>query len=162
MAPNGYSLATIQECIGHELGISDWLTISQERIDQFAACTGDDQWIHVDVERARRESPYGSTIAHGYLILALLPQFLYAIGLVPAGVAQAINYGIGQVHFLAPVKPGARIRDRAMLLAAEEKGHGRVLVTVQNTVEIEGEDKPAMIAETLALFIGRGQQGATI
>jgi acyl dehydratase len=155
MAPNGYTLATIQECIGHELGVSDWLTIDQERINQFAECTGDRQWIHVDVERARRESSYGSTIAHGYLILALLPQFQYAIGLAPAGVAQAINYGIGQVRFLAPVKPGARIRVRAMLLAVEDKGSGRVLLTVRNTVEIEGEDKPAMIAETLALLIGR-------
>src|SRR5262245_54262636 len=78
MAPEGYALATIQEYVGHELGISDWLMVDQARIDQFAACTGDQQWIHVDVERARRESPYGSTIAHGYLILALLPQFQYA------------------------------------------------------------------------------------
>jgi acyl dehydratase len=155
MAPDEYSLATIQEFIGHELGVSDWLTIDQERIDAFAECTGDQQWIHVDVERARRESPFGSTIAHGYLILALLPQFLYAIGLVPAGLAQVVNYGIGQVRFLAPVKPDARIHDRAMLLAAEDKGVGRVLVTVRNTVEIDGEDKPAMIAETLALLIAR-------
>jgi acyl dehydratase len=155
MAPEGYTLATIQEYVGHELGVSDWLTVDQEQINEFADCTGDQQWIHVDVERARRESPYGSTIAHGYLILSLLPQFLYAIGLVPAGVAQAINYGIGQARFLAPVKAGARIRDRATLLAAEDKGGGRVLMTVRNTVEIEGEDKPALIAETLALFIGR-------
>jgi MaoC like domain len=87
MAPDGYSLATIQEYVGHELGISDWLTIDQDRINAFAECTGDQQWIHVDVERTRRESPFGSTIAHGYLILALLPQFLDAIGLVPAGLA---------------------------------------------------------------------------
>lgn len=155
MAPNGYALATIQDYVGRELGVSDWLTIDQERINEFAECTGDRQWIHVDVERARRDGPFGSTIAHGYLILALLPQFQYAIGLVPAGVAQAVNYGIGHVRFLAPVKPGARLRDRAMLLAAEDKGGGRVLITVRNTVEIDGEDKPAMIAETIALLIGR-------
>lgn len=155
MAPQGYALATIQEYVGQELGISDWLTVDQERINQFAACTGDQQWIHIDVERAKRESPYGSTIAHGYLILALLPQFQYAIGLVPAGVAQAINYGVGQARFLAPVKPGARIRDRVTLLAAEDKGDGRVLITTRNTVEIEGESKPALVAETLALLIGR-------
>ena len=155
MAPEGYALATIQEYVGHELGVSDWLTIDQERINQFATCTGDQQWIHVDVERARRESPYGSTIAHGYLILSLLPQFQFAIGLVPTGVAQAINYGIGQVRFLAPVKPGARVRDRVTLLATNDKGDGRVLVTTRNTVEIEGQDKPALIAETLALLIGR-------
>ena len=155
MAPEGYTLATIQEFIGHELGVSDWLTVDQARIDQFAACTGDQQWIHVDVERASRESPYGSTIAHGYLILALLPQFQYAIGLIPAGVTQAINYGVGQVRFLAPVKPGARIRDRVTLLATDDKGDGRVLITTQNTIEIEGEGKPALVAETLALLIGR-------
>jgi acyl dehydratase len=155
MAPDGYTLATIQEFIGHELGVSDWLTIDQERINEFAECTGDDQWIHIDAERARRESPYGSTIAHGYLILALLPQFLYSIGIVPDGVAQAINYGLGQARFLAPVKPGARIRDRVTLLAAEDKGDGRVLITTRNTVEIEGEGKPALVAETLALLIPR-------
>jgi acyl dehydratase len=155
MAPDGYTLATIQEFIGHELGVSDWLTIDQERINEFAECTGDDQWIHIDAERARRESPYGSTIAHGYLILALLPQFLYSIGIVPDGVAQAINYGLGQARFLAPVKPGARIRDRVTLLAAEDKGDGRVLITTRNTVEIEGEGKPALVAETLAMLIPR-------
>ncbi|MCB9077345.1 MAG: MaoC family dehydratase [Anaerolineaceae bacterium] len=155
MATEGYALATIHEFVGHELGVSDWLTIDQERISQFAACTSDHQWIHVDVERARRESPYGSTIAHGYLILALLSQFQYEVELIPAGVAQAINYGVERVRFLAPVKPGARIRDRVTLLAAENKGDRRVLLTVQNTVEIAGENKPAMIAETLAMLIGR-------
>lgn len=155
MATEGYALATIHEFVGHELGVSDWLTIDQERISQFAACTSDHQWIYVDVERARRESPYGSTIAHGYLILALLSQFQYEVELIPAGVAQAINYGVERVRFLAPVKPGARIRDRVTLLAAENKGDRRVLLTVQNTVEIAGENKPAMIAETLAMLIGR-------
>ncbi len=91
MTPIGYSWATIQEFVGRELGTSGWLTIDQERINQFATCTGDHQWIHVDDERARRESPYGATIAHGYLILSLLPQFQYEIGLVPADVVQAIN-----------------------------------------------------------------------
>src|SRR6266511_995397 len=118
MSPDGYHLTTIHQFVGRELGVSDWLTIDQARIDQFAACTGDHQWIHVDGERARRESPLGSTIAHGYLILALLPQFQYAIGIVPRGVAQALNYGLDRVRFLVPVKPGARIRNRLELLAA--------------------------------------------
>jgi acyl dehydratase len=155
MAAEGYALATIQEFIGRELGVSAWLTIDQERINQFAACTGDDQWIHVDVARAGRESAYGSTIAHGYLILALLSQFQYEIELIPAGMAHAINYGVERVRFLAPVKAGAQIRDRVTLLAAEDKGDGRVLLTVRNAVEIAGEDKPAMVAETLAMLIGR-------
>ena len=160
MAPDGYHFTTIQEFVGHELGISDWLTVEQARIDQFADCTGDHQWIHVDVERARRESPFGSTIAHGYLTLALLPHFQYAVGMVPPGVAQAINYGVERVRFLAPVKAGARIRARVELLTAEDKGGGRVLITTRSTIEIAGEDKPAMIAETLALLIAREREGA--
>jgi acyl dehydratase len=153
MATEGYTLNNIEQFVGQELGVSQWMTIDQERINQFADCTGDHQWIHVDVKRAREESPVGSTIAHGFLILALLPQFQYQIGLIPAGVAHAINYGLGSVRFLSPVRPGVQIRNRVMLLAAEMKGNGRVLLTVQNTVEIEGEGKPAMVAETLALLI---------
>jgi len=159
MSLDGYSLATVAQFVGRELGVSDWLTIDQARIDQFALCTGDHQWIHVDVERARRESPLGSTIAHGYLILALLPQFQYAIGIVPPGVDTALNYGLERVRFLAPVKTGARIRNRLELLAAEDKGGGRVVITTRNTIEIAGEDKPAMIAETLAMLIARAREG---
>jgi len=149
MPPDGYYLTTIHQFVGRELGVSDWLTVDQERIDQFAACTGDHQWIHVDVERARRESPFGAPIAHGYLTLALLSQFQYAIGMIPPDATQVINYGLDRVRFLAPVKIGARIRDRVV----ENKGGGRVLIKTQNTIEIAGEDKPAMIAETLAMLI---------
>jgi acyl dehydratase len=160
MAPDGYSFATIHEFVGRKLGVSDWLTVDQERIDQFAACTGDHQWIHVDVERARRESPYGAPIAHGYLTLALLPQFQYAIGMIPPGAAQAINYGLDRVRFLAPVKAGAHIRNRVVLLAAEDKGGGRVLIKTQNTIEIAGEDKPALIGEALAMLSAGWPEGA--
>src|SRR5258706_2723222 len=146
MPPDGYYLTTIHQFVGRELGVSDWLTVDQERIDQFAACTGDHQWIHVDVERARRESPFGAPIAHGYLTLALLSQIQYAIGMIPPDATQLINYGLDRVRFLAPVKIGARIRDRVVLLTAENKGGGRVLIKTQNTIEIAGEDKPAMIA----------------
>jgi acyl dehydratase len=155
MLTDGYRLTTIQEFVGRECGVSDWLTIDQERIDQFAACTSDHQWIHVDVERARRERPYGATIAHGYLTLALLAHFQFAIGLFPPGGAQAINYGLDRVRFLAPVRAGARIRNRIVLLAAEDKGGGRVLVKTQNTIEIEGEHTPAMVAEALAMLLLR-------
>jgi acyl dehydratase len=155
MPPDGYHLTTILQFVGRELGVSDWLTVDQQRIDQFAACTGDRQWIHVDVERARRESPFGTPIAHGYLILALLPQFQFAIGMVPPGIDTALNYGLDRVRFLAPVKTGARIRNRLELLMAEDKGGGRVLITTRNTIEIAGQDKPAMIAETLALLFAR-------
>ena len=122
----------------------------------FADCTGDHQWIHVDVERAQRESPLGSTIAHGYLTLALLPAMLTELNIVPEGVSQALNYGLNRVRFIAPVKAGARIRARAVLLAVESQGKGRLMLTFQNTVEIEDENKPALIAETLALLLTRG------
>ncbi len=159
MPLDGYSLATVARFVGRELGVSDWLTIDRGRINQFAACTGDHQWVHVDVERARRESPFGAPIAHGYLILALLPQFQYAIGLIPFDATQAINYGLDRVRFVVPIKVGARIRNRLELLAAEDKGGGRVLITTRNTIEIAGEDKPAMIAETLAMLIAREREG---
>lgn len=153
MTQEGYSLANIAEYVGKELGVSDWFTIDQARINTFADCTGDHQWIHVDVERAQRESPFGATIAHGYLTLSLLPMLQYSIGTIPSGVKQALNYGLDKLRFIAPVKAGARIRDRAVLLAAEDKGGGRILTTTRHTVEIEGEEKPALVADTLAMLM---------
>lgn len=153
MTVEGYSLANITEFVGKELGVSDWFEIDQARINEFADCTGDHQWIHVDVERAKRESPFGTTIAHGYLTLSLLPMLHHTIGTIPGGVKQALNYGLDKVRFIAPVKAGARIRDRAVLLAAEDKGGGRILTTTRHTVEIEGEDKPALVADTLAMLM---------
>jgi acyl dehydratase len=151
-----YDVSTLEQFVGQELGVSDWLTVDQERINEFADCTGDHQWIHVDVERAQRESPLGSTIAHGYLTLALLPAMLTELNIVPEGVSQALNYGLDRVRFIAPVKAGARIRTRAVLLAVEPQDKGRLMLTLQNTVEIEDENKPALIAETLALLLTRG------
>lgn len=148
-----YDVSTLEQFVGQELGVSDWLTVDQERINEFADCTGDHQWIHVDVERAQRESPLGSTIAHGYLTLALLPAMLTELNIVPEGVSQALNYGLDRVRFIAPVKAGARIRTRAVLLAVEPQNKGRLMLTLQNTVEIEDENKPALIAETLALLL---------
>ena len=147
-----YTLDTLADFVGRELGVSGWHTVEQARIDAFADVTGDHQWIHVDHERARRESPHGATIAHGYLTLALLPALRAEVGVVPEGVAQTINYGLDRVRFLAPVKAGARIRVRVTLLSAEPKGGG-VLVKTLNTVEVEGEQKPAVLAETLALLV---------
>lgn len=154
MTLEGYTLATIGDFVGRELGVSDWVTVDQQRIDDFAACTGDNQWIHVDVERAQRESPFGSTIAHGYLTLSLLPIMQYSVGTLPEGVKAALNYGADRVRFITPVKAGSRIRDHITLVAADDKGGGRVLVTSRHTVEIEGEDKPALVADTLALLLG--------
>ena len=151
-----YDINTLEQFVGQELGVSDWLTVDQERINEFADCTGDHQWIHVDIERAQRESPLGSTIAHGYLTLALLSAMLMELGVVPAGVSRALNYGLDRVRFMAPVKAGARIRTRVVLVAVDPQGKGRLLLKTQNTVEIEGETKPALIAETLTLLLTEG------
>ena len=153
MPGNDYSIATISQYVGQELGVSEWITINQERINDFADFTGDHQWIHVDVERARRESPFGSTIAHGYLTLSLAAALSMELGIIPAGVSQALNYGLDKVRFLAPVKSGSRVRDRVVLLAAEPQGKGRLLLKFRNTIEIEGESKPALIADALSLLI---------
>ena len=147
----GYTLDTIDQFVGKELGVSDWLTIGQDRINQFADATHDHQWIHVDAERAARESPARTTIAHGFLTLSALAGMTMEIGIVPDGVSQALNYGIDKARFLAPVRSGKRIRTRAVLASVERKPGGRVLLTVSCTVEIEGEDKPAVVADVLSL-----------
>ena len=147
------NLASIQDLVGRELGVSEWQTVDQDRIDQFAACTGDHQWIHVDVERARSESPLGSTIAHGYLTLSLIAQSSFEIVVRPLGVKQALNYGLERARFIAPVKAGARVRNRIKLVSAEDKGNGRTLLCTENTIEIEGESKPALIAGALVMAL---------
>jgi len=152
MTIDGYSLSTLGHFVGQELGVSDWVTVDQARINQFAEQTGDHQWIHVDVERARRERPFGSTIAHGYLTLSLAAACQMQIGVIPAGVAEALNYGLDRARFLAPVKAGARIRDRVVLLDVERKD-GNLLLKTRNTIEIEGEPQPALIADTLSLLV---------
>jgi len=150
---SGYSMNTLDEFVGRELGVSEWVVVDQARIDAFAACTGDQQWIHVDVERARRESPFGGTIAHGYLTLSLLASLAMDVGLIPKDAAAGLNYGLDKVRFLTPVKAGARVRCRLTLTAVENKGGGRVMVKVANVLEIEGEEKPALLAETLAMLV---------
>jgi len=149
-----FTLSELPQYVGKELGVSDWVTVDQARIDQFAECSGDRQWIHVDVERAKRESPYRAPIAHGYLTLALVAPLQMEIGAVPADSAAAFNYGLDKVRFLAPVKAGDRVRLRVTIVNVEQKGGGVVLKT-SNTLEIEGSDKPALIAESLALITPR-------
>jgi len=153
MAIPGYSMTTLGEFTGREIGVSGWITVDQQRIDAFAECTGDRQWIHVDVERARRESPYGGTIAHGYLTLSLAASLSIGAGVIPADAAAALNYGLDKVRFLAPVKAGARVRNHVVLVAVEDKGGGRQLLTLRNTIEIDGEAKPAMVSEKLAMLV---------
>lgn len=157
MTAPAYTMATAAQCVGRELGVSDWITVDQERIDAFAACTGDRQWIHVDVERARRESPFGAPIAHGYLILSLVAAMVMELGVVPPDAASALNYGLDKVRFIAPVKAGARVRMRAKLASAEPQNGARLLLKLQSTVEIEGEAKPAVVADLLCMLIAKGE-----
>ncbi|HEX4180718.1 MAG TPA: MaoC family dehydratase [Caulobacteraceae bacterium] len=136
--------------VGKEIGVSDWLQISQERVNQFAEATGDHQWIHVDVERATRE--IGGPIAHGYLTLSLLP--VLAAGMMPVkGVTRGINYGSDKVRFVNMVKVGKRVRLRQKLIGVEAKAGG-VQIKNECTIEIEGEDRPACVAETMTILYG--------
>jgi len=140
-------LEEIKAHIGKELGVSDWLLVTQETIDQFAEVTGDHQWIHVDVERAK-ESPFGGTIAHGYYTLSLAPRFSYDMFNFE-GFAFAVNYGLNRVRFPAPMPVGGKVRMRAKLAAVEEIPGG-AQVTTEVTFEREGGEKPVCVAETLA------------
>ena len=141
----------VQELVdaeGTDLGVSDWVEISQERIDQFADATGDHQWIHVDPERAK-EGPFGTTIAHGYLTLSLLPALMAELYKVE-DVSMVINYGLDKVRFAAPVPVGSRVRAATTLTSVKELD-GAAQATFESTIEIEGSEKPA----ALAVFIGR-------
>ena len=140
-------LEEVKGYVGKELGVSDWLEVTQEKIDQFAAVTGDDQWIHVDVERAK-ESPFGGTIAHGYYTLSLAPRFSYDMFSFE-GFAFGVNYGLNRLRFPSPMPVGGRIRMRAKLLGVEEIPGGAQLTT-ELTFEREGGDKPVCVAESLS------------
>ena len=140
------------EAVGQELGVSKWIAIDQERINAFADATDDHQWIHVDVERAKTESPYRTTIAHGFLTLSLIPGLSkdnYRVDNAKMG----INYGLNKVRFLAPVQPGSRIRLRSELIDAKKVNATTVDLTVRQTVELDGSDKPAAVAEVIARMV---------
>jgi acyl dehydratase len=153
MSIKGYSVATIDDFVGRELGVSDWVVVDQARINAFAECTGDKQWIHVNEDLAKCESPFGGPIAHGYLTLSLLAALAIEIGLIPEDASAGLNYGLDKVRFMTPVKAGARVRNRATLMSVEKKGGGRIVVKTMNELQIEGEEKPALIAETLAMLV---------
>ena len=140
----------LKALIGQELGVSDWLEVTQDLIDRFAEVTGDHQWIHVDVERAKREMPGGKTIAHGYLLLSLLPKLGAGIYKL-SWPTRSINYGSDKVRIVNPVQAGARIRLRQSLVAVEDGAPGAHRITVRQTLEIEGEAKPAMVADTIRM-----------
>jgi acyl dehydratase len=140
-------LDEVKAHVGKELGVSDWLLVSQEKIDAFAEVTGDDQWIHVDVERAK-QSPFGGTIAHGYFTLSLAPRFSYDMFKFE-GFAFGINYGLNRVRFPAPLAVGQRVRMRAVLQAVEDIPGG-AQITTELTFEREGAEKPVCVAESLS------------
>jgi acyl dehydratase len=138
--------------VGKELGVSDWFTIDQQRVNDFADVTLDHQFIHVDPERARA-TPFRGTIAHGFLTLSLLVHLCLPFIPVPANRELVVNYGFDKIRFVAPVRTGKRIRARGVLGAVEERKPGQIQLRVDVTVEIEGEDKPALVAEWLSLHV---------
>ncbi len=144
-------LEEIKALVGREVYVSGWKEVSQGQIDGFADATGDHQWIHVDPVKAA-QGPFGKTIAHGFLTLSHIPFFSYQGAVSPEGAKMTINYGLNKVRFPNPVPVGSRIRDRIILSNVEEQQGGRILITTTHTIEIEGQEKPACVAESLALF----------
>ena len=149
------SLDEIRSRIGEEVGLSSWVTIRQERIDTFAEATEDRQFIHVD-PAAAAQMPFGGTVAHGFLTLSLLSRMAAEAMLLPEDLTMAVNYGLDRVRFLAPVRSGKRVRGRFVLDSVEEKAPGQWLMRHNVTVEIEGEDKPALTALWLGLMFVQG------
>jgi acyl dehydratase len=143
---------TIPAYVGQELGTSDWLIVDQDRINAFADATLDHQFIHVDPEAARM-TPWGATVAHGFLTLSLIPYLTADVGIAPEGTVMVVNYGSDKVRFLEPVRVGSAVRARVVLTDASEKGQGRVLFKKRVTIEIKDGDKPALIADMLSLYI---------
>ena len=147
-------LDALEALVGTELGVSEWLTITQDMIDRFADVTLDPQWIHVDADRAARESPYGTTIAHGFFTLSLIPHFGEQIAEV-RGIVRAINYGVNKVRFPNAVRRDARVRGVQTLLATTRLAAGAMRYTSQFVVEVDGETKPACVAETVTMLVAR-------
>jgi acyl dehydratase len=147
------SLDTLRDLVGQEIGVSSWHEVTQEMIDRFADVTGDHQFIHVDPVRAKAETPYGGTIAHGFLTLALLPMFRHDALPPLANQAIGINYGLDRVRFLAPVKTGSRVRGRFTLKDITMRSDKEALFRYEVAIEIEGSGKPALVADTLAIAV---------
>ena len=145
-----WPLEEIRKLVGTEIFVSDWKKIDQDQINRFADATGDYQWIHVDPEKAAH-GPFGKTIAHGFLTLSHIPFFANKGAIIPEGTKMTINYGLNKVRFLNPVPVDSKIRDRIVLSRMEESKGGRILMATTHTIEIEGQEKPACVAESLSL-----------
>ena len=155
MAKTVMTTSELQSRVGQQVGVSRWFEVSQARIDAFADCTEDRQFIHVDPEAAQT-TPFGGTIAHGFLTLSLASAMSYDAVAPLEGAVMGINYGFDRLRFLAPVRAGSRVRGRFRLLSAEDRGAGRWLLKHEITVEIEGDDKPALITEWLGMQVMAG------
>jgi acyl dehydratase len=145
------TLDQLKDHVGREIGVTDWFTMTQDRINEFAEVTGDPQWIHVDVERARRESPFKTTIAHGFLTLSLLPQFMPQVIKTNSSMRMGINYGLNRLRFVSPVSSGSRIRARYVLQSVKDFGGGLEIVYLV-TVEGENLPKPCLVAEWVVRY----------
>ncbi|HSM85648.1 MAG TPA: MaoC family dehydratase [Candidatus Limnocylindrales bacterium] len=146
------SLDALKECVGQEIVVTDWFQMTQERIQQFADATLDHNWIHVDVERARRESPFKMPIAHGFLTLSLLAYFMQEFIGVKQGVRMGLNYGLNRLRFVSPVRAGTNIRARFTLQSVKDVGPAGLEAEYNASVETEGGDKPALVAEWLVRY----------
>jgi len=146
------SPAALKDFVGREIAVTDWLTVTQERINLFAEATEDRQWIHVDGERAARESPFEGTIAHGFLTLSLIAHFMQQAIKIQSGLRMAVNYGLNRVRFTAPVRSGTKIRARIALLSTKDIATDAMEVIFTVTVECEGSEKPCCVAESIVRY----------
>jgi len=153
IADHKLSCAQMAAKIGEELGVSDWLLVTQQLIDRFSDSTLDPDWIHIDPQRAARDTPFGGTIAFGFWTLSMLTHFSHQIGMWPNDVEYALNYGLERVRWVAPVPIGSRIRNRCRLVGFEEREAGKFMIRTSNTIELEGSERPALVAEWLGLFL---------
>ena len=142
----------LKDLVGQEIAVTDWFNVAQERIQQFADATLDHQWIHVDVERARRESPFRAPIAHGFLTLSLLPHFMHEALEIKQGIRLGVNYGLNRVRFVSPVRAGSNIRARVALQSLKDVPPKGVEVVFNATVEVEGGEKPCCVAEWVVRY----------
>lgn len=149
------TVATLEQLVGREFTPSEWILVDQARIDAFAAATGDHQFIHVDPARVRRETPFPGTLAHGFLLLSLAAGHRQRDFPPVSDVALVLNYGLDRLRFTSPVFAGSRVRYRSRVLAAEPKGPGRTLLRQEAVMEVEGQEKPAVVAELLAMYVAR-------
>ena len=156
-----YHIDNIQAFVGKEVGVTEWMTIDQDRVDRFAEVTEDRNPLHIDPAFSA-EGPFGGTIAHGFLTLSLLSHFAYLNELLPEGVKYGINYGFERVRFMSPVPVGGRIRNRQTLLGAADKGKGRHIIRTRNAIEIEGVSTPALLADWLCIFQSAEGDDATV